>query len=80
MYVCMHASMYVCMQPCMYVSMFVCMSVRKYNVPGCTTNYPKVAAMQAHSTVMQSNPEVGSTCQSHSQRVVGKVWGYRITC
>ena len=30
--------------------------VRKYNVSECTTNYPRVAAMPAHSTEAQSKP------------------------
>ena len=53
--------------------------LRKYNVPECTTNYPKVAAMQAHSTVV--SPEVQrrlSHCTAKcvlSQHGVGKVSG-----
>ena len=30
--------------------------LRKYDVPECTTNYPKVAAMLAHLTEAQSQP------------------------
>ena len=30
--------------------------LRKYDVPECTTNYPKVAAMLAHLTEAQSEP------------------------
>ena len=57
--------------------------LRKYNVPECTTNYPKVVAMQAHSTVAQSKPRRLSLCTAKcvlSQRGVGKVSGVLGTC
>ena len=51
--------------------------MRKYDVPECTTNYPKVAAMLAHLTEAQSEPSKfrGAFLSARSQQGVGKVVG-----
>ena len=69
MYVCMYVCLFVCLFVCLYVCesttfqnaqqttlKYRSATMRKYDVPECTTNYPKVAAMLAHLTEAQSEP------------------------